>query len=82
MSGQNRIGQACWYRVYESNSRQWGQWRGGKLRAWSMDHDETEVGPAHFPVAVIEDDQTLDMKSIPVHWVTFSAVPGKPKQME
>ena len=73
MSDNNRIGDACWYKIRENGK--W-TWKAGILRAWSMDHAESESGPGHFPVAVIEDYKTMRCTAINVNHVTFGAVPN------
>ena len=75
MSDNNRIGAACWYKPDARAGVMGGKWLGGKLRAWSTDHEETEEGPGLFPVAVIEDDQTGCCHSIYVTRVCFATVP-------
>lgn len=72
MSDNNRIGEACWYRPTDTGML---VWRGGKLRAWSMDHMEYEAGPGLFPVGVIEDDEHGTCHSIHVTWISFGDSP-------
>ena len=73
----NRVGDACWYRTFVNVKGKWSwtKWRGGRLRAWSTDHQEFESGPGPFPVAVIEDDETLLCASIPVAGISFATNP-------
>lgn len=73
----NRIGSACWYRMFKNVKGKWGwtPWRGGRLRLWSTDHQEYENGPGPFPVAVIEDDLTSSCISVPVAGVSFASTP-------
>ena len=70
-----RVGCKCWYREYIVPAGM-GPWQGASLLFWSTDHQEYESGPGPFPVGVIEDDNTHDVKSIYVGNITFAAVPG------
>lgn len=70
----NRIDSACWYREWSKPENKW-IWFGGRLRAWSTDHEEFESGPGLYPVGVIEDDKTGCCKSIHVGYICFAAVP-------
>lgn len=71
----NRLGAACWYRVFDSNTRTLSKWTGGRLRAWSTDHVEFESGPGHFPVGVVEDDKTLRIVVVNASDITFASIP-------
>jgi len=71
----NRIGSACWYHLPNISNRPNNPWRGGKLRAWSTDHEEFETGPGLIPVGVIEDDMTGECHSIYVANICFVALP-------
>ena len=55
------------------------KWRAGILRAWSTDFDqpngEGDQSISLFPVAVIEDDETMRCHSIYVTRVCFAAIP-------
>ena len=70
MQDANRIGKKCWFRQNAKNI-----WRGGTLHAWSTDFVEFDEGPGLFPVAVIEDDETMMCVSVYVKYVCFAAVP-------
>lgn len=76
----NRVGSSCCYREYDRTHKKWGPWKLALLLAWSIDHDETEYGPALFPVAVIEDFRTMEVKSVPVSWITFSPNPEESRK--
>jgi len=69
----NRIGQKCWYYVYDFKARAAGPWLQGFLRMWGTDFIEFESGTGLFPIAVIEDDETGKCCSVPVDQVHFSA---------
>ncbi len=78
MSDTNRIGEACWYKpadIKAGCANSWGKWRGGQLRAWSTDHEESEAGPGLFPVGVVEDDEHGTCHSIYVTRISFGASP-------
>ena len=68
----NRVGELCWYAVAIMPSHMPSVWKRGVLRAWSMDYDEHENGPAMYPVAVIEDAETRAVRSIYVERVSFA----------
>lgn len=74
---KNRIGAACWYRVNREAFNNEPAWRGGRLRAWSTDHEEYENGPGLYPVGVVEDDKTLLCHSVRVARICFAAIPPK-----
>lgn len=59
----NRIGEACWW-LDRSGAP---QWRAGWLRAWSHCADET----GGEPVGVVEDDETMRMRTVPVERISF-----------
>jgi hypothetical protein len=71
----NRIGSACWYRLFGYAERAYGPWTHGILRAWSTDHTESESGPAHWPAAVIEDFKSMRCLSVHVNDVSFARSP-------
>lgn len=71
----NRIGSDCWYRTFDLKSRSFSKWKGGKLRAWSTDYTEGEIGFGLFPVGVVEDAESLRCLSIPVCEICFATIP-------
>lgn len=79
MSDSNRIGASCWYKLADNTkplkTLAEGQWRGGKLRAWSTDCDECEGNYGLFPVGVIEDDEHGTCHSIYVTRICFGVSP-------
>ena len=77
MPGKNRLGASCWYRPADVKAvcSPAGQWRGGKLRAWSTDHEESDAGPGLFPVGVVEDDEHGTCHSIYVTRIAFGVAP-------
>ena len=68
MSDTNRIGCSCWYRLD-------GKARAGTLRIWSHYSDED----GGWPVAVVEDMQTLSVTTVAVELVSFAAIPPWPR---
>ncbi len=66
--GQNRIDSQCWYNAKDDSNP---EWRKGILRAWSVDYDELDNGAAQFPVGVIEDWETMEVKSVYVGVIKF-----------
>ena len=76
MAQKSRIDNSCWYRVFDNKSRTWTNWKAGTLRAWSTDHEEFDAGPAHYPVGVVEDTETMRCFSVHVRDISFAAVPG------
>jgi len=73
--GNNRIGDACWYRLWDGHPRKPLKWTGGTLRAWSTDCIEAENGFGLFPVGVVEDRTTGCCYSVPVVDICFGAIP-------
>ena len=69
----NRIGDACWWKVPYDHPNMVCEWRGGRLRAWSTDHEDCgEHGVAPVPVAVVEDDERGTCHSVYVERVCFA----------
>lgn len=64
----NRIGEACWYK-HE------GKWKGGKLRAWSVDYNDG--CNVQFAAAVVEDDETLRCFVVYAERVSFAQEPPR-----
>ena len=71
----NRIGSSCWYRSFNPATKTLSNWKTGKLRAWSTDHEEYESGPGLIPVGVVEDDRTGLCHSVFVERICFAAAP-------
>jgi len=65
---ENRIGAACWYKRN-------GKSRGGKLRMWAV---EGSLDDGIAPVAVIEDEITLQVTTSHVTDVSFATIPPWP----
>ena len=72
MTENNRVGMWCWYKISAPTSRPGNEWRRGTVLAWSTDHEENETSFGPFPVAVVEDNETCDVRSIYVTRVNFS----------
>ena len=75
MSENNRIGEECWYKKYDTVKRDYTEWRRGYLRMWSTDHEEFDSGPGPFPVGVIEDVGDGMARSIHVARICFAELP-------
>ena len=74
----DRIGSGCWYCRYDYKTKTIHDWQRGRLRAWSTDHEETQYGPGHFPVGIIEDLATGMCHSVSVGRISFSSAnPGE-----
>jgi len=60
-------GKACWYRKAPC-----GAWHAGVFQAWSVDNEDPEErGPGHFPVAIIMDSTTYEIRTPPATWINF-----------
>ena len=71
MTDHDRVGHACWYQIAHAASGPEIKWRRGTVLAWSTDHEAYESGPGPFPVAVVEDDESGQVRSIYVSQVNF-----------
>ena len=71
----NRIGATCWFFRFDSDTKVWQDWKPGKLRAWSMDHDENDGQYVPFPVGVVESDETGLCHSVYVERICFADSP-------
>lgn len=60
------IGHKVFYRVYNRTDRKYEKWQRGVLLAWSMDHDQYEGGPGHFPVAIVKHEFSGECRSVRV----------------
>ena len=67
----NRIGEPLWFRLIVL-MKGIHEWRRGILRMWSVDHEEFESGPGHYPVGVVEDSETGEVYSIHVDRLSFA----------
>lgn len=47
-------------------------WRPGVWHAWSLNHDEYEDGPGHWPAAIVEDPATGAVHSVFASNVRFA----------
>ena len=72
MTENNRVGSWCWYKIVDTTRGPANEWRRGTVLAWSTDSDESEAGFGHFPVAVVEDNETCEVRSVYVTRVNFS----------
>ena len=75
----NRIGDACWYRIFSMPERTWTPWRRGFLRAWSTNYIEGEGGFGNYPVAVVENAETLSCDVPYVGNISFADTPPAPE---
>ena len=80
MADHDRVGNGCWYKIANLTNRTETKWRRGIVLAWSTDHEEYESGPGPVPVAVVEDSENGQVRSIYVTRVNFSD--EQPKQEE
>lgn len=62
----DRIGSAAWYKA-----KQYSDWRSCHLLAWSTNYMELLNGTGQFPVGIVEDDLTGEVKAVPVHLIRF-----------
>lgn len=70
-NSSNRIGEQLWFRLIVLREGI-HEWRRGILRMWSVDYEEFESGPGNYPVGVIEDCKTGDVRSIHVDRLSFA----------
>ena len=79
MTDNNRIGEACWYRMGMTEEvRNWKltDWTAGRLRMWCMD----DCGEGVYPVAVVEDAKTTFMYVVSVELICFAD--AKPEEIQ
>ena len=50
----------------------YSDWTPGVWHAWSLDHDECESGPMHWPAAIVEDPKTGTVHVVYAGHVRFS----------
>ncbi len=72
MAENNRVGMWCWYKIAAATSGPAMEWRRGTVLAWSTDSEESELGWGPFPVGIVEDNETCEVRSISVTRVNFS----------
>lgn len=80
----DRVGQVCWFQKDEGESEIVGfglvrnyRWTGGRLLAWSTNHEEYERGPGQFPAAVVEELETGKVHVVFAGFVSFATHPPK-----
>lgn len=66
-----KSGEPCVYQEWDKQARKHLPYKSAKVVFWCVEYDEFEVGIGHYPVLVLEDDETHDVKSIPVRCVSF-----------
>jgi hypothetical protein len=72
MTNTQRLGELCWWHLIKLDAGT-QEWRRGRLLTWSSswlyDHESEQY--AQFPVGIVEDIATGEVRSHPVELIRF-----------
>jgi hypothetical protein len=66
---------ACWYKYYSNALRTFSNWRPGKFHQWSTMYEELNNGIGQYPIALVEDEETLTIVEVTTNNICFGAKP-------